>query len=150
VEVRTDRVQRVALEASVLREVLGRTDRYRAWWPWLLRFDGTELAEGEAWRCVVAPPLPYVVRFRVLLDEVGERRVAARVDGDIEGEASVDLAPAGAAWTELHLRSRLAASAPLLRAIGVLAGPLARFGHDRVVAASLQRLATHAEREVGS
>ena len=43
---------------------------YQSWWSWLRIFDGQGLTAGDEWRCEVQPPLPYPVRFRVLIDQV--------------------------------------------------------------------------------
>lgn len=44
---------------------------YSTWWPWLERFQPVGgFQAGARWACTVSPPLPYLVRFSVLLDEV--------------------------------------------------------------------------------
>jgi hypothetical protein len=108
---------------------------YRRWWPWLSRFEGEAFAAGEAWRCAVRPPLPYVLRFTIRLDEIDPcRSAAATVDGDIVGTASLTLQPLddGAA-TEVRLVSQLAPANPVLRQVARLAAPVVRMGHDWVL-----------------
>lgn len=106
---------------------------YRRWWPWLVRFDGTALAAGERWRCTVQPPLPYTLRFAVVLRGVSPgESVAADVEGDIVGTARVELATDGD-HTAVRLVSALAPANRVLRQVARVARPVARFGHDWVL-----------------
>ena len=58
---------------------LAATDQYQRWWPWLREFEATGLTAGDEWRCRVRPPLPYTVRFTIVLEEVeAPRTVGAR------------------------------------------------------------------------
>ena len=50
--------------------LISEVSHYRDWWPWLRVFDGAALAKGEEWRCEVQPPVPYPVRFRVVIEHV--------------------------------------------------------------------------------
>jgi uncharacterized protein YndB with AHSA1/START domain len=119
---------------------LVRVDRYRDWWPWLASFDAGGFDAGERWRCVVSPPLPYTVRFEVLLEEVeAPRFVTATVTGDIAGPAAIDLRATPSGGTDLCLVSSLAPSAGLLRAATAIAGPVVRWGHDWVLATGLRQ-----------
>ncbi len=132
-DVRSDRRYRFPVEPEELWAVLTRTDDYRGWWPWLRHLDGAELVPGTEWGCVVQPPLPYVLRFTLRIVEVdAPRSVAAVVDGDLTGDARLDIAATGDG-TELHLVSRLAPSNVVLRSVARLAAPVARFGHDWVL-----------------
>ena len=119
---------------------------YRSWWAWLRRFDATELTAGAEWRCEVQPPLPYIVRFRIAIDNVEAGSVVrARVLGDVVGEATLllrDLEPGdveGDAEFEssvgcvASLHSSLAPGNTALRVMSRFAAPLARFGHDWVL-----------------
>jgi len=133
VEVRSDRWFEFAVGPAELWTALTGVDRYRSWWPWLHRFEGTSFAEGARWRCAVRAPLGYPVRFEVVLERVVEgRSAAASVAGDIAGRARLDVEAAGAG-SRLHLESTLASERWLLRAIARLAPPVARFGHDRLL-----------------
>jgi hypothetical protein len=74
------------------------------------------------------------VRFRLTIDEVEDgRRVAATLDGDIEGTARLDLTAASAAVTEVRLRAALAPDRRALQLAAALARPVVRFGHDWVL-----------------
>ena len=68
-----------------------RTGAYRSWWPWLRRLDDASFTVGSRWACEVQPPLPYTVRFTLVLEEIEPGRfVTATITGDIVGSAAVD------------------------------------------------------------
>jgi hypothetical protein len=139
------------LPCEEIWSLIGDVQGYRTWWPWLRQFEGQGLAVGDEWRCMVQPPVPYLVRFRVVIDQVeAPNLVRARVLGDVVGNATLTLqssseAPGagsgsngdgranGRAGCVARLESSLA---PGNRALGVVsrfAAPLARFGHDWVL-----------------
>lgn len=112
---------------------------FRGWWPWLRELDASALEPGAIWSAVVQPPLPYRLRFDVhILDVVALASVTAKVTGDIEGSARLDIAatPSG---SELHLVSELAPTNAVLRTVAALAGPVARFGHEWVLDTGLRQ-----------
>lgn len=110
-----------------------RTASFRTWWPWLQHFDAPALAEGEVWSCCVQPPLPYAVNFTLhLFDVQPNTRVQARVTGDVEGEARLDVEPAQSGC-RVRLRSSLTPSSPLLKTVAVIAWPVVVFGHNWVL-----------------
>jgi uncharacterized protein YndB with AHSA1/START domain len=122
-----------AADPGTVWRAMAAVDQYRTWWPWLRRFEATELRTGERWRCEVRPPLPYTVRFVVVLEEVvAPHRVRSSVEGDIVGTADLALVEQGAG-SELRLRSALEPGNALLRSLGALARPLAQYGHDWVI-----------------
>lgn len=149
-DVTSDRRFRFEAGSAAVWAAVTRVDHYRAWWPWLREFDGTQFAEGVRWRCAVRPPLPYTVHLAVTLVEVvAGRSVRARVDGDVVGWAHLTLGDtpiggaedgvAAGAGCELRLVSRLTPERPLLRALSIAAPPVARFGHDRVLTTGAHR-----------
>jgi hypothetical protein len=108
-------------------------DAYQEWWPWLRIFEAGGLTAGDEWRCEVQPPLPYAVRFQVLIDHVeAPLEVRARVEGDVIGTATLRLEehPDGCVAC---LESSLAPGNRTLRMVSRLAAPVARFGHDWVL-----------------
>jgi len=124
---------------SQLWEALSRTHRYRTWWPWLRRLDGSGLQPGTTTDCEVRAPLPYSLRFRVQIVEVVPlERIATVVSGDIAGPARLEMAahPSGAsvrlAWT-VELRD------PVLRPAAVVGRPVMQWAHDRVVASGVEQ-----------
>jgi uncharacterized protein YndB with AHSA1/START domain len=117
---------------------------YRNWWPWLRVFDAAALAPGEEWRCEVQPPVPYLVRFRVVIEEVEPAvRVQARVIGDVVGAATLRMEDtAGGCLATLD--STLAPGNTALRMVSRYAGPIARFGHDWVLDSGARQFITRA------
>jgi hypothetical protein len=152
--------------------LIGEVEGFRSWWPWLRQFEGQGLAVGDEWRCTVQPPVPYLVRFRVVIDHVEPPTlVRARVLGDVVGDATLTLEasseapvsgsgagsglngnrrPAGGVGCTAILESSLA---PGNRALGVVsrfAAPIARFGHDWVLdSAARQFIAKAVEPALG-
>jgi uncharacterized protein YndB with AHSA1/START domain len=133
VRVRSDRWYEVPAGRDEVWDAFARPGRFREWWPWLVAFDGRDLAEGRRWDCTVAPPLPYRVRFTLHLTLVeAPHAVEAAVDGDVVGAARLELTDAGAG-SRIHLVSDLAPGNAALRAFATLARPVVRRGHDWVL-----------------
>ena len=116
-----------------------RVDTFEQSWGWLSEFhlEGDGLAPGSVLIGVVSPPLPYRMRLRVVVEGSDPgRRIDAAVHGDLEGRASLVLDPAGegtratVAWTiEMVQRP--------MRIAARVGYPLLRWGHDRVVEATV-------------
>jgi len=133
VSIRSDRRYEFAQERPAVWDALGHVDRYRTWWSWLRDFDGTEMAAGERWHCVVKPPLPYMLRFVIELTDVIEaERVVAELEGDINGSAHISLADQGPGC-ELRLVSDLSARGGVAGFMDRIVHPLAAVGHDWVL-----------------
>jgi uncharacterized protein YndB with AHSA1/START domain len=133
VQISSDHTFTFAADPGTVWGAIAATDCYRTWWPWLRRFEAGDLRAGARWTCEVRPPMPYTLRFVVVLDEVvAPTRVASTIEGDIVGTALLTLGP-GHPGSELRLTSELAPANTLLRSLGALARPLARFGHDWVI-----------------
>ncbi len=131
---RSDRRWTFDVEPEALWTQLVSTDQYTRWWPWLRRFDGIELADGARWRCEVAPPLPYVVRFTIAFDAVEPPHSAVTmIDGDIKGWARLDLLGGPGRTTRARLQSSLRPANPVLVGFGLVARPLVAWGHDWVL-----------------
>ncbi len=142
--IRSERREPFVVPPEVLWEHIGRTSEYRAWWPWLRGLDAAPLARDARWTATIQPPLPYRLTFALHLHTVeAPRSVVAEVTGDIVGEASfeIEATPTG---SELVLRSELAPSHPVLRAVAAVASPIARFGHDWVIETGLRQFRHHA------
>ena len=113
--------------------LISEVSQYRRWWPWLRVFDAAALAEGEEWGCEVQPPVPYAVRFRVLIEHIEAPVVVrAKVSGDVVGEAILSLED-GNAGCRATLQSSLAPGTTALQLVSRFGGPIARFGHDWVL-----------------
>jgi hypothetical protein len=138
-EVASDRRWTFDVPADVLWARMASTDEYRRWWPWLRRFDAKGLVEGDVWGCLVQPPLPYVLRFRVELTAVDPgARADAVVTGDIRGTATLTVEPDGDG-AAARLVSSLEPANPVLRAFGAVAAPVVRWGHDWVLDQGLRQ-----------
>lgn len=121
-----------------------RTSRYQQWWPWLQEFDGTSFEEGARWRCAVKPPLPYVLRFDLILHEVIERdTVVVLVEGDLTGRGLlrlVDLHPG----CELRLAYELNPANRPLQAVVKVARPAVVVALDWVLDTGARQFGTTA------
>jgi uncharacterized protein YndB with AHSA1/START domain len=130
---RYDRTFPMPVTPAELWAVLGRTDEYAEWWPWLRSFEGGELRTGAIAHCTVQAPLPYALHFDVHVLEVVERaRVVTEVRGDLAGPARLMIAPAGTGC-EARLTWELDLRAPLLRRLALVGRPLMAWAHDRII-----------------
>ena len=131
---RFDRSWRFEVGREALWLVLARTDEFPRWWTWLRRFEvGSGLVDGAVARCVVRPPLPYVLRFDVAVERVVPAAlVETTVSGDIEGPARLELSGDGDR-AEARLVWEVDVRDPLLRTAARVARPLMEWGHEWVV-----------------
>lgn len=142
--VRSDRRWEVAADRATIWSAMDHVDQFQAWWPWLRRFEAEALKTGDVWRCAVQAPVPWALRFTVKLVEVLEPRlVRATVDGDIAGDARLELTELHSGC-ELRLTSALAPANRVLRAATVVARPLVRYGHDWVIDTGVRQFASRA------
>jgi carbon monoxide dehydrogenase subunit G len=120
-------------------EAIERTGEFERWWGWLgaFRLDGAGLVAGSVLVGVVSPPLPYHMSIRVELEQcVPPSCIDAVVHGDLEGRARLELIPDGegtvasVGWT-IEMMQRP------MRMAARFAYPLLRWGHDRVVDATV-------------
>jgi carbon monoxide dehydrogenase subunit G len=123
-------------------DVLERFETLAATWPWLreLRVEGAGLQRGTVVRGVVTPPLPYRMRLVVVLDECApESCIKASVHGDLEGWAHIVFTGDGA-QTRADATWTIEMTQPAMRVAARLAPRVLRWGHDRVVAATVNAL----------
>jgi uncharacterized protein YndB with AHSA1/START domain len=119
---------------------------FETWWAWLrsFRVEGGGLVTGAVLHGVVVPPVPYVMRIRVDIKDVEPaRRVDATVDGDLRGEARLDFTPS-ATGTTAEVCWTIEMMQRPMRLASRVAGPLLRWGHDRVVEATVAGFRRHA------
>lgn len=125
--------------------VMGRLELFSTWWGWLHDFsvEGRGLEHGTVLHGVVAPPVPYRMRLDVLVDEcVPERRITAQVHGDLEGAAQLSFdgddveSHAHATWTLEMMQGPM-------RVAARIAPHVLRWGHDRVVEATVEGFRRH-------
>ncbi len=138
-EVRSDRSYRFVTPPEVVWDALCRVDDYRRWWPWLRRLDAQGMVEGDRWRCLILPPVPYILRLTVHLLSVEEhQRVEAQVSGDITGDATLTLDPTDEGCV-VRLTSVLRPHRGPLRTVTRVAPWIAHRGHDWVLDTGLRQ-----------
>ncbi len=141
---------RLAASPAEIWEAIEHGERFEGWWAWLreFRFEGPGLRAGSVLHGVVEPPVPYRMRVDVVLGRcISPRLIEATVHGDLEGtarlgfEADDDTGPspstrAEVAWT-IEMKQRP------MRVAARFAHPLLRWGHDRVVDATVSGFQRH-------
>lgn len=118
-----------------LWDTLAELDRFPVWWSWLHDFrpEGEGLTTGTVLRGTVVPPVPYRLRLDVRLGRCERPRLLeADITGDLRGAARVELGPLHDG-TQVGVRWSLDFASAPLRVASVVAFPLMRWGHDRVV-----------------
>jgi hypothetical protein len=117
-----------------LWETIERFDRFESWWAWLRDFgaDTDGLVAGNVLHCTVVPPVPYRLRLDIRLERCRPHVVEATIDGDLRGSAVIRLEPVDAGTRVAEAWSLDIMSTPL-RVAALVAYPLMRWGHDRVV-----------------
>jgi hypothetical protein len=139
-----------ALPPEAMWNVLEHSERFEGWWGWLheFRLVGGGLRAGSVLKGLVSPPVPYEMRVDVLLDACTRpEQIDASISGDLVGDAHLHLAPDGSgtradvAWTvEMTQRP--------MRVAARLAPPLLRWGHDRVVEATVNGFRRNLRRDI--
>jgi uncharacterized protein YndB with AHSA1/START domain len=126
-------------------DAITQLDRFPAWWSWLrdFRVDGSGLEVGTVLQGTIVPPLPYRLHLRVELEEsVPREHLLASVHDDLEGMALIAFEDDGnetrvtASWTLEMMQQPM-------RFAARLAYPLLRWGHDRVVDATVESFRRH-------
>jgi hypothetical protein len=130
------------LTPEQLWAAIERVDSFGRWWSWLqeFRLEGDGLAIGSVLHGVVAPPIPYRMRIRVEIDRcVPTVLLGARVHGDLEGTAHLEMQPSS--WgTTLTIGWSVEMMQRPMRLANRFAHPLLQWGHDRVVEMTLRGL----------
>jgi hypothetical protein len=137
-----------AIQPAALWELTGRFEEFESWWPWLADFRAGAggLVSGNVLHATVVPPLPYRLRLDIELQRcIRPRLVEAVVGGDVSGRGVLRLEAAGDGTSAEVAWSLAMRSAPL-RAAALVAYPLMRWGHDRVVDMAVSGLRCRAGR----
>jgi uncharacterized protein YndB with AHSA1/START domain len=93
-EIRSNRSFLFDSPPEAVWEAISDPSRFPGWWPWLRSFDSAGLSPGAVWNCEVKPPLPWTIRFDLVIGDVEPgSRVTATVKGDIGGTAHLTLVP---------------------------------------------------------
>jgi uncharacterized protein YndB with AHSA1/START domain len=128
-------------------QAIGQIDRFQQWWEWLseLRLDGPGLQQGTVLTGVISPPLPYRMHVCLVFERcVPPLLIDSTVHGDLEGvarlrlERELDGTRASVAWTFEMMQ-------PAMRVAALVASPVLRWGHDRVVEATVAEFHRHLE-----
>jgi carbon monoxide dehydrogenase subunit G len=120
---------------SELWEIIQEVDQFESWWPWLedFRLEGPTLCTGAVLSGVVAPPLPYRMHLEIELTRFEPRRVIeALIQGDLKGNAAIELSDAGAG-TEVEVAWTVEMMQAAMRLADRFTHPVLQWGHDRVV-----------------
>ena len=126
-----------------LWDAIERFDQFEGWWSWLgdLKIDGDGLQAGSRLIGTVAPPLPYRMQVTVQLERCEHPRfVDASVGGDLAGPAHLRLHPTGTGsgtGTVAEVDWSLEMRQLPMRVAARVAYPVLRWGHDRVVEATV-------------
>jgi carbon monoxide dehydrogenase subunit G len=144
-----------AVPPFVLWSRIEQFDQFERWWGWLgsFRAEGDGLREGSVLRGVVAPPLPYRMAVQVELTRCEPcRRLDADVTGDLAGDAHLRLRPDGegdakgdGGGTVTEVEWSLEMLQRPMRWVARVGYPLLRWGHDRVVEATVRSFASELE-----
>ena len=112
---------------------LSDTSSFSSWWPWLRSFESVPIEEGARTRCVIGPPLPYVLTVDLAVARVVESEsIDVDVAGDLRGPACLELGD-GDDGSTARLHWTLEVQRPMLRRAAVLGRPILQWGHDWVV-----------------
>lgn len=135
------------VSVQCLWATISRLEAFPSLWTWLhdFSFDGDGLNAGTVLHGVVAPPLPYRMRLDVRLDACEyERSISASVHGDLEGSALLTF-EGDNGCTHAHARWTLEIMQRPMRLAARFAFPLLQWGHDHVVAATVDSFRRHIE-----
>jgi len=114
-------------------------EKFESWWSWLAEFrlEGPGLVDGAVLHGVVSPPVPYTMRIRVVLDRCRRPScIDATVHGDLEGTAQLNLEPT-ATGTMAEVAWHIEMKQRPMRVAARVAYPFMRWGHDRVIEATV-------------
>lgn len=138
---------RFSVPPAVVWEFIERTGEFERLWAWLGDFhlDGDGLRTGSVLVGEVSPPVPYRMRVQVVLGAcIRPTSIEASVHGDLEGTAHLtivgerDGSLVTVAW-RIEMMQRV------MRIADRVAHPLLRWGHDRVVEATVLSFRRHIE-----
>jgi hypothetical protein len=136
-----------SLSPDELWSAIERTDRFSDWWIWLKDFHltGDGLVPGSVLYGVVDPPVPYRMRISVEILRVSTgAEIDAGVHGDLEGAARLRLGRSGDGC-RVEVDWEVEMMQTPMRLASRFAYPLLRFGHDRVVEATIASFRRHVE-----
>lgn len=123
------------VEPNELWDTIERFDQFESWWAWLRDFgaDSDRLVAGNVLHATVIPPVPYRLALDIrLARSLRPHALEATIDGDARGFAVIRLDPVDDG-TQVAVMWSLGLVSTPLRIAALVAYPLMRWGHDRVV-----------------
>lgn len=138
------------LPPAAVWAAIERFDLFEQWWTWLseLSTEGSGLRAGSILHGVVAPPVPYRMRIDISLTQCRRpRAIDAQVSGDLVGPAWIRLRRDGPG-TSAEVAWSLEMTQRAMRIASVVAYPLLRWGHDRVVELTVAGFVSHAHQGI--
>ena len=140
-----------AIPPEAVWDAIEHSERFEGWWWWLgeFRLEGGGLVPGAVLQGLVSPPVPYRMQVRVHIDECEaptlHRRHRGRRPG---GPCPLRLEPHGRG-TRAEVDWSLEMMQRPMRLAARFAYPLLRWGHDRVVEATVSGFRRHVEAPAG-
>lgn len=138
---------RFAVAPEAVWDFIERTGEFERLWAWLgeFRLEGPGLQAGSVLVGEVSPPVPYRMRVQVVLgDCIRPTSIDAAVHGDLEGTARLTIVgERGGSLVTVAWRIEMMQRA--MRIADRVAHPLLRWGHDRVVDATVLSFRRHIE-----
>ena len=138
---------RFSVPPPTVWDFIERTGEFERLWAWLGDFhlDGDGLRAGSVLVGEVSPPVPYRMRVRVVLgDCVRPTSIDAAVHGDLEGTARLRIV-GEQGGSRVAVAWRIEMMQRAMRIADRVAHPLLRWGHDRVVDATVLSFRHHIE-----
>lgn len=134
------------LSAEFLWAKLCERERFGDWWPWMrdLKSRGKDLEPGAGFDFTVVSPLPYKMRLDVeIVDSTRPDLIDARVTGDLEGEAGIELIEESTDVTLAIVHWDVEVRDRAMRVGARVARPLIRWGQDWALRVALERFRSH-------
>lgn len=118
----------VAAAADDVYAVCADLDGYPAWWPEVRSIERLDEDSGLA---RIRSVLPYTLQLRMTreLQDPVERRLRTALAGDLTGWAEFHISPVGEGESAVAYRQDVEVTAPLLRRLEHLLGPVMRSNH---------------------
>jgi hypothetical protein len=129
-----DREWEFPLTPEAFWDVVRNPSQFPVWWGWLRSFESEGLQPGARTTFAVQGALPYRLRFEVVVERAVEARsIDTAVSGDLEGPASLAIAPDGDDSCRVRLSWVLEPRDKVVRRLAMVSHPLLVWSHDQVV-----------------
>ena len=133
-----DRRFEFAVSPETFWRTVSRTENFPSWWTWLRDFESDGLHPGSHTACVIRAPLPYALRVTIDVEQaVQPELVEARVSGDLDGPARLEISPTPSGCAARLVWS-LALCEPWLARLARFTRPVLTWAHDRVITSGVR------------